>query len=385
VKTPDEKDNVVARINRRPQAIAAIVAVAIFCWMFAGVFKSGNGNAEDIARNSNSTGRALTRVQVDPQKAGPIAREIRIYGQTMPARMVNLSVETDGRVEAVMATRGAQLKKGQVILKLDERDRVARRRQMRARATEYRISYEAKMELASRDYLSESELARAASQFEDARAELVRAEADLEYMFVRAPFDGVLHDLSVEVGRFARAGDTVATFVDNTSVVVRGTVTEKDVSHLKVGAAGRAILATGQNSRGRIRYISPMADEDTRTFSVELELPNPHRSLAVGVSAEMLMTVEEVPGHRISPATLTLNSAGAVGVKAVDEFDRVAFYPVDVIVAQADSVWISAVPNTVKIITMGQHYVSVGQRVEAVSGPLDRFRGEPVIALKGSR
>jgi multidrug efflux system membrane fusion protein len=385
VKTPDEKDNVVARINRRPQAIAAFVAVAIFCWMFAGTFRSGIGDTEDVARNSNGTGRALTRVQVDPQKAGPIAREIRIYGQTMPARMVNLSVETDGRVEAVMATRGAQLKKGQVILKLDERDRVARRRQMRARATEYRISYEAKMELASRDYLSESELARAASQFEDARAELVRAEADLEYMFVRAPFDGVLHDRSVEVGRFARAGDTVATFVDNTSIVVRGTVTEKDVSHLKVGAAGRAILATGQNSRGRIRYISPMADDDTRTFSVELELPNPDRSLAVGVSAEMLMTVEEVPGHRISPATLTLNSAGAVGVKAVDEFDRVAFYPVDVIVAQADSIWISAVPNTVKIITMGQHYVSVGQRVEAVSGPLDRFRGEPVIALKGSR
>jgi multidrug efflux system membrane fusion protein len=125
-----------------------------------------------------------------------------------------------------------------------------------------------------------------------------------------------------------------------------------------------------------------MADDDTRTFSVELEIPNPERNLAVGVSAEMRVAVGAVPGHRISPATLTLNSVGTVGVKAVDEFDRVAFYPVDVIVAQADSVWISAVPDTVQIITMGQNYVSVGQRVETVSGQLDSIPGGPVIALE---
>ena len=375
--------SVVATISRHPRAMAVVVAVVIFSWMFAGVLNSGNSDIDNTARETSGVGSALTRVQVDPRKARPIVREIRIYGQTMPARMVNLSVETDGRVESVMATRGAQLKMGQVILKLDERDRVARRRQAQARVTEYKTSYEAKLELASRDYVSESELARAVSQFEEARAELVRAEADLENMFVRAPFDGVLHERSVEVGHFSRAGDTVATFVDNTSIVVRGTVTEKDVVFLKVGAAGQAILGTGQKARGRIRYISTMADDDTRTFSVELEIPNPERNLAVGVSAEMRVAVGAVPGHRISPATLTLDSVGTVGVKAVDEFDRVAFYPVDVIVAQADGVWISAVPDTVQIITMGQNYVSVGQRVKTVSGQLDSIRGGPVIALEG--
>jgi len=303
-----------------------------------------------------------------PTAGDRATRELRSFGrgQTEPARTVEMAAETQGRVVAVQAERGRQIKRGAVILKLDTRDRRARLAQAEASVNEAQTSYAAQLELQQDGYVSETQIAESVAKLEVAKAELTRAQLDLDYMIMRAPFDGALQERAVEIGDFVRVGDPVATFIDNISIIVTGTISEKDVRFVQVDDIGNARLATGQEVTGRIRYISPVADPSTRTFNVELEVPNPDGSVPAGVTAEMKLPGGSEMAHKISPALLTLGADGNIGIKIVDEFNRVEFFEVELALSEQDGVWVTGLPETSKIITVGQGYVAPGQTVDAV-------------------
>jgi multidrug efflux system membrane fusion protein len=260
------------------------------------------------------------------------------------------------------------VRKGAVMLKLDLRDREARLTQSRAAVAQQQTAYEGQLELKARGYVSDTQIAETLAKLEAAKADLVRAELDLEYMTLRAPFDGVIQDRTVEIGDFVRAGDPVLTFVDNTRLIVTGSIAEQDARYVSVNTEAGAKLVTGQQVRGRIRYIAPVADESTRTFTVELEVPNVDGKLPAGVTAEIQIPGGEMLAQKVSPAILTLDSSGQIGVKTVDAQNRVVFTPVTIARSEPDGVWVTGLPAAANIITVGQGYVSAGQQVEPVFG-----------------
>lgn len=353
-------------IAKRPWILAVAVTAVVVAWLASGSI--GTRKPADLMPGSTHIGdsESIARVQVISQVAKPVTRMISVYGQTAPARTVEMSSETEGRVEGVEAVRGRRARAGAVILRLDMRDRRARLAQADASVREARTSYQAQLKLQADGYVSETQIAEAVAKLETAKAELTRAELDLEYMIIRAPFDGVLQERDVEIGDFVRAGDKVATFVDNTSIIVTGTIAEQDARFVAVDDNGRAKLATGQTVTGQIRYLSPVADPSTRTFNVELEVPNPDGSLPAGVTAEMILPGDKTLAHKVSPSLLTLDSNGDIGLKIVDAYDRVEFFPVELAMTDPDGVWVSGLPESAKIITVGQGYVAAGQIVEPV-------------------
>ena len=208
------------QISERPWILAVVVSLLVILWMYSGSFEPQQlKTTQTVAAEGGGAG-VLTRVQVKNQVAEEIIRYISVYGQTAPARTITISAETEGRVEHIGAGRGTQLRKGDVILRLDLRDREARLAQTKASVNEHRTSYEAQLKLKSDGYVSDTQIAETVARLETARAELIRAELDLEHRVIRAPFVGVLQEREVEIGDFVRAGDDVATFVDNTKIIV---------------------------------------------------------------------------------------------------------------------------------------------------------------------
>jgi multidrug efflux system membrane fusion protein len=353
-------------IADRPWILALAVALAVVLWMLSGSLSRKLSDAPAVAESATPPTEQLTRVQVRIQVAQPVTRFIGVYGRTAPARSVELNAETEGRVHAIAAQRGQRVRKGDVILRLDLRDRQARLAQANAQVNQHLTAYEAQLELQGQGYVSETQIAETMAKLEAARAELTRAELDLDYMVIRAPFDGVLKDRDVEVGDFVRSGDAVGTFVDNTRIIVTGSLAEQDARFIAVDDTADATLVTGQNVRGRIRYIDPVADESTRTFTIELEVPNPDGTLPAGVTAEMQVPADEALAQKISPSLLTLDDAGNIGVKTIDAYNRVVFHPVEIAQSTADGVWVAGLPETANVIVLGQGYVGVGQEVDPV-------------------
>jgi len=341
------------------------IAVLISLWLLSGTLGSDEtGNAAAPAVNESMAKNSKVRVRT--QSAEEIVRTIVVNGKTAPARVAQLSAETDGRVEYTGAERGANVKLGGTIVRLDERDRSARLAQAKATLKQREVEYEGRLKLQTESYVSEAQLQEAIAQLEAARTELRRAELDLEFMTVDAPFDGALQSRVVEIGDFVKSGDPIATFVDNRTIIVAASVSEFDAQHVAVGEAAEARLATGEEVHGTIRYVAPVADEATRTFAVELEVDNRDGHLRAGGTAELYIPAEVVNAHRVSPSLLTLDDAGNVGIKIVNDSGKVEFVVADIALSSSNGVWIAGLPDTATIITVGQGFVNSGSVVDAI-------------------
>ena len=343
---------------------SAGIAVFITLWLLSGAI-GGNDEVADEPQ-ARVIDAPSSKVRVRTQSAEEIVRKIIVNGETAPSRTVRIAAETDGRVTAIGAERGANVSRGEILVRLDERDRKARLAEAQATVKQREVEYEGRQKLKSESYVSEAQLQEAVAALESARAELRRAELDLEYMMVRAPFDGALQSRSVEVGDFVTVGDPIATFVDNRRIIVTADVSEFDAGLVEVGKAAEARLATGEVVRGRIRYVAPVAETSTRTFTVELEIDNGDGRLRAGGTAELLIPAEVLYAHRVSPSLLTLDDAGNVGLKIVDADGRVEFVVADIAKSTNNGVWLAGLPETATIITVGQGFVSAGSIVDAV-------------------
>jgi multidrug efflux system membrane fusion protein len=185
-------------------------------------------------------------------------------------------------------------------------------------------------------------------------------------MHIRAPFNGMLQERTVEIGDYVRAGDPVATFVDNTQLIVTGSIAEQDAGFLRIGTVATAHLVTGEVVSGKIRYIAPVADEATRTFTVELELPNPAGKLPAGVTTEMRIPAGVVLAYLVSPSLLTLDAEGELGIKTVAADGKVVFNRISIAQSGSNGIWVTGLPDQADIIVVGQGYVSAGQSVKAI-------------------
>jgi multidrug efflux system membrane fusion protein len=357
--------------------ISAGIVVAVTLWVASGSL----GNTEDENTPSDAAPVVSTQnaVRVRTQTAEEVMRTIVVNGKTAPARIAQLSAETDGRIEFIGAERGANLERGNLIVRMDERDRAARLAQAEATVKQREVEYEARQRLKSESYVSEAQLQEGLALLESARAELTRARLDLDYMSVRAPFGGALQDRMVEVGDFVSRGDPIATFVDNRTIIVSANLSEFDARFVDVGDTAEAHLATGETVRGHIRYVAPVADEATRTFVVELEVANTDGALRAGGTAELRIPAERVFAHRISPSLLTLDDAGNVGVKIINEMGEVEFVVADIALSSNDGIWLAGLPETTTIITVGQGYVADGAMVNSI--PEEDV--ETAVAIKG--
>ena len=350
----------------RSWLISAGIALLITLWLASG--QLGNEAPADTPTRVVTTAAPAKQssVRVRIQSAEEIMRTIVVNGETAPARVVDLAAETDGRVEFIGVKRGANVDRNAVIVRLDERDRTARLAQAEATVRQREVEYQGRLKLKGESYVSEAQLQEAVAQLESAKAELKRAQLDLEYMTIRAPFDGALQERHVEVGDFVKAGDPIARFVDNRTIIVTANVSEFDAGYVQTGQAAQAQLATGETVHGVIRYVAPVADESTRTYTVELEVDNGDGKLRAGGTAELRVPAERVLAHRISPSLLTLDDAGNIGVKIINDEGEVEFVVADVALSTSEGVWVAGLPDLATIITVGQGFVVPGTMVNAV-------------------
>lgn len=345
--------------------ISAGITIAIALWLASGHI--GGGAKTHVTEGAPQVAEApQASVRIRQQNAEEVTRSIIVNGRTAPARVVDLNAETDGRITSIGAERGDRFAAGDIIVRLDQRDRHARLAQAEATVKQRELEFEAREKLKGDSYVSEAQLQEADALLETAKAELTRARLDLDYMVIRAPFDGALQDRQVEIGDFVKLGDPVATIVDDRTLIVSASIAEYEAHFVTKGGAGSAKLADGQVVNGTIRYIAPVADEATRTFNVELEVDNTGGSLRAGMTAELMIPAETIYAQKISPSLLTLDDEGNLGVKIVNDSGIVEFHAADIAMSSSEGVWIAGLPHSANIITVGQGFVNAGVYVDAI-------------------
>jgi multidrug efflux system membrane fusion protein len=349
--------------------MAVGLSLAAVGWMLSGL--AGGSAPAAISSSTVAFGaEALpTRVSVQVSRARTITREIVVSARTEPNRRVELRAETEGRVVEIGAERGARVAQGARIVGLDMRDRQARLEEARALIDYAELQFQAARKLEQQQFVSETHIAELLSRVVAARSALERIELEVANTSLLAPFDAVLQDREVEIGDYVSSGDRVAELVDTDPIIVVGEVGERQIHELAVGSPGLARLLGKKELEGRVRYIAPVAEQSTRTFRVELAVPNADGSLRAGMTAEMRVATDDVTVHVVSPALLSLDEAGTVGVKSVDARNRVEFHAIEIVESTDAGISVSGLPEEIKLIVVGHGFVKPGDLVEPVAAP----------------
>jgi multidrug efflux system membrane fusion protein len=252
-----------------------------------------------------------------------------------------------------------------VLCEIKINDRGARAAQAQAQMAQAEKELEVARELYKEGFRSKTQLAQSTAAYEAAKAGASTMDIQLANTKMRAPFDGIVDDRYVNVGDFMRIGDKCAMLIAPEPFLAVGTVGEEEVGQIAIGNRASATLVTGQTVEGKVRFVADHADQTTRTFRVEVELPNPEAALRDGVSADIRIPVKRIPADQISPGILVLDDSGAVGVRVVVA-GIVHFLPVRIISDGPDGMWVAGLPDHANVITVGQEFVTNGERVKAV-------------------
>ncbi|MBV0912883.1 efflux RND transporter periplasmic adaptor subunit [Anianabacter salinae] len=198
---------------------------------------------------------------------------------------------------------------------------------------------------------------------QSAEAAVASAEKEIERLTIRAPFDGLLESDAAELGALLQPGMSCATVIQLSPIKLVGFVPETEVDRVELDAQAGARLASGSDVLGKVTFLSRSADPQTRTFRVEVTVPNDDLSIRDGQTVEILIRTEGQDAHIVPQSALTLDDNGTLGIRAVEDTNHVVFLPVGVLRDATDGIYVSGLPASVDVIVVGQEYVSEGVAV----------------------
>lgn len=316
----------------------------------------------------------LPNVAAHLSSAETIRPRVVLYGNIVPNQTSMLRSRTGGIVEEVVR-QGDRVEQGQQIARLSADDREAGVARAEAELRSAERDHEAARQLRERGVTSEAELQSRFAALESARAELRAAELELGNTMLRAPITGTVSNVIAELGSFVQAGGEVLEIVNNDPLIAEIEVRQNEITSVSLGQTADVAFQGGRKAVGTVSYISPVATTETRTFRVELEIENPDSIIPAGLSAEISLAMQEQRAHRISPALIRLDDAGRIGVMIVDEDgETLRFAPLEIVQARAEAIWVTGLPEEVRVVTISQGALNDGQRAQITETP-DEFRG----------
>jgi multidrug efflux system membrane fusion protein len=346
--------------------IASAITLAIAAWMGSG-FVLPSAPPEGPAPDGGAPPEPVT-VAVEPSRAETVTLVFNAEGQALPERDSAIRAEISGEVAEVLVALGAEVEAGAEIARFATETAEADLAQARQELAAARRDLENAETLLERGVATVDRLEQARTAFSGAEARLTSAEQAVSESVVRAPFAGRVEALSVDPGEFVQAGTQVARIVDITPLTVSFQVPQQALGRLSSGQRARVSFITGEVVEGTVTFVGSAAASATRTFPAEISIPNEGGTIAAGISAEIAIPTAEVLAHFVTPALVSLDPDGRLGVKTVDEDDTVHFYPIEIVRAEIDGIWVTGLPDTVRLITVGQGFVNDGETVRALAG-----------------
>lgn len=336
-----------------------------------------------IAQRTEAETGAVTKAQsvrTSTYVAQPMAIEVPLRGRTQAKASVGAVAETAGIVDTVHVTKGQDVAVGDLLCTLDQGTRAAAVAQAKAGIEQANASlaqaqsdYDTNAELRSKGLAApntargvEVALTAAKAGISTAQAALDNAQAELDRTEIHAKVAGVVQDPIVTAGAMLAQGSPCATIVQLNPMVFIGQVPEARIGLAKIGLEATIKTITGQDVAGKVTFISSVADPATRSFPVEIEIPNVDGAIRDGITATATVNMGSAPAHLLPQSVLTLNDDGVLGISSVVG-NAVKFLPVTIVSDTREGVWVLGLPASVDVITVGQEYVVDGQTVEATN------------------
>lgn len=346
-----------------PVNIAIALAVLLAVWLLLGDREQALEEAPNPQARVEQT---IPQVQVRSSTASPWQRELVVQGQIQPWQEVQVKAQVSGRVERILKQQGERVSAGDTLLVLSDEGRTNRLQEARALLKLREKELESANTLEKSRFVSETEVSRLQSAAAQAEAGLEEAKLAAQYGRPVAPFDGVINRRHVEPGDLVNPADPLMDLVQIDRLKITAFIPQQQVAALEEGQPVTMELLDGRTKQGEVSFISYSADSQTRSYYFEVVTENPEHLRVAGASVTLNIKLPAVPVHKVSPALLSLDGTGELGVYTVDAQDTVQFYRVKTLSIDNQYATIKGLPESVRLITLGAGFVNEGDKVKPV-------------------
>ena len=264
----------------------------------------------------------LFKVKSITSLATEMNRTVNISSTSEAYRKIQIQSEITSKIKKVLKTKGSLIKENEVIIKLEE--------------------YDSYKKLFDNGLISKNEFNKIA---------------------LLTPFEGILLDGHKIEGELITPGSVVYEIIDLSKIKIIGYVNENEINGISTDNTVE-VKILNKKIRGVIDYLSPIADYDTKTFEIIVIFDNSDLQIRDGISAELSIYKDKIKVHKISPSVLSLGEDGDIGIKVLNKDNEVIFKEIEIIDDTSDYMLISGLDDEENIITIGQQYVSSGDKVE---------------------
>lgn len=369
-----------AKFAASHRILAVVVLIAAGAWVLSGEFAAVGTESDAAAQSVAAAAPSAPATEPAPVTLRTVAavtpvfadhaREIRVAGVTEADKQAVLAARSNGIVAELGVVQGDEIATGALVLRLDGADAtaaVARAESALAQATEQLDVGET---LFARGSLAEMEITARRAAKTAAEATLSEEQATADRLILNAPFAGIVDAVDVELGEWVQAGTPITTILSLDPIVVKAEVSELDVGYVVVGGPANVRLVNGAEMQGTVLHVARQASAQTRTFVIEVALPNPDRVIPAGMTAELRLSVAAQPAVIVPRSVITLSDAGVIGLRVVGPDNLAQFVPIMLIDDTEAGLVVAGVPTGVRIITAGQDLVRDGDQVIVVDATL---------------
>jgi membrane fusion protein (multidrug efflux system) len=241
------------------------------------VSSAGNGAAP--APKTGASGAQPVRVSgVEVAKVEKISLQddAQAIGTLRSRQSVMLRPEVAGRVKDLGFADGARVRKGQLLVQLDDTLQRAELSQSKAQVSIAQANHKRNQELVAQGFIAQRVLDESSASLQVAQAQMALSEARLSRMAIIAPFDGTLGLRNVNVGDYVKDGADLVNLEDTSSMLVDFRLPERFQRKLKPQQVVSLSLEAfpGRIFKARIEAIDPLLDANARSVGVRAMLAN---------------------------------------------------------------------------------------------------------------
>ncbi len=349
----------------RPSRLVAVaLVVGAAAWIGSGALSHGAEDNHEGAKPAAAV--PVQRVTVISAKAENHVQQTALSCLTQADHRAQAVARGAGVIVDLKVKLGATVKQGDVIAVISDEGRTAAVAQAKALVDQRQAEYDANKKLIDQGSIPRNQLTALESAVAAAKAGFASANAEQARANVAAPIDGVVNDLPMQVGQAVQIGSAIATIVDPDPMLAVGAVTEARRAKIAIGQTAMVRFINGPVVPAKVSFVGLSAEKATRTYPVQAVMTNANGAIPDGVSCEMTVTLAPVMAVGVPRSGLVFSDDGRLGVRLATPEDKALFQPVTIVDDAVDTVWVSGLPATVRIITVGQDFVRDGDPIIAV-------------------
>ena len=306
--------------------------IAVICASVTILLAAGCKRQQPGGPSGGAAGGFAVQAVVVEARRQPVSEALSLIGTVAANESVELKSETDGTVQEILFKEGQAVKRGDLLVVLDETKFAAQLAQAEANFKLSQANYDRAKQLLDDKLISRQEFDQTASQFQANKAGLDLMQRQLKDARIYAPFGGVMGARQISPGQVISKNTTLSWLVDLDPVKVEINVPERYLSQVAVGQTIEFGVAAfpEERFRGEVYFISPQLDPAMRTALIKARIPNPQHKLKGGMFASLMLTLQLRDAAIVVPEPALMNAGDAVTVFVVDDKGLAQVRPIKV-------------------------------------------------------